>query len=698
MKVILAKNSGFCMGVRRAVETAKKIYGQGVYILGEIIHNESVTDEIKRLGTKIIDSPDEVDSGTVIIRSHGVGKDVYDKLEAKGIKIIDCTCPFVLKIHNIVKKYHAEGYRIIITGEKEHPEVVGINGWCDNSAVVIDEDYESLTLDEDEKICLVSQTTFPETRFKKILDFFSKKTLKTLEVFETICYTTRERQEEAEILSKTCDAMVVVGGKHSSNTKKLMRICQGNCESVYFISNPDELNYKNFRNYKKVGIVAGASTPNEQSMEVFINMEETNEVKSSNTMEEAMSAMGDSQPKFRIGQKITATISAATDDGLALYINNTKKEIMLPKDEMVCENYNKADYAAKVGEDIEVMIVELNPVKLSEKAIVAQKEEEEAIAKIANGEIFTVTCTGSNKGGLTAKLGSYEVFVPSSQIRIGFVKDLDKYVGKTLRLKAEKVENQGRRKQIVGSQRVILEAEKAERDAAKAKKEEEFFSSINEGDVVTGTVVRFAAFGAFVDVNGFDCLAHISDLSWTNAKTPAEVLEIGKQYEFKVLKCDKETKKVSLGYKQLQPKPWQLAADKYAIGDVIKGKVVRIASFGAFVEVEKGIDGLVHVSQISHEWLENPTSVLKVGDEVEAKIVDMDVEKERMNLSIKALTPAPEGATSRRRERNDEGDAEGEKPRRERRRDARPAQDDDEPREWNEGGVSGVSLGDLINK
>ena len=698
MKVILAKNSGFCMGVRRAVETAKKIYGQGVYILGEIIHNESVTDEIKRLGTKIIDSPDEVDNGTVIIRSHGVGKDVYDKLEAKGIKIIDCTCPFVLKIHNIVKKYHAEGYRIIITGEKAHPEVVGINGWCDNSAVVIDEDYESLILDEGEKICLVSQTTFPETRFKKILEFFSKKTLKTLEVFETICYTTRERQEEAEILSKTCDAMVVVGGKHSSNTKKLMRICQGNCESVYFISNPDELNYKNFRNYKKVGIVAGASTPNEQSMEVFINMEETNEVKSSNTMEEAMSAMGDSQPKFRIGQKITATISAATDDGLALYINNTKKEIMLPKDEMVCENYNKADYAAKVGEDIEVMIVELNPVKLSEKAIVAQKEEEEAIAKIANGEIFTVTCTGSNKGGLTAKLGSYEVFVPSSQIRIGFVKDLDKYVGKTLRLKAEKVENQGRRKQIVGSQRVILEAEKAERDAAKAKKEEEFFSSINEGDVVTGTVVRFAAFGAFVDVNGFDCLAHISDLSWTNAKTPAEVLEIGKQYEFKVLKCDKETKKVSLGYKQLQPKPWQLAADKYAIGDVIKGKVVRIASFGAFVEVEKGIDGLVHVSQISHEWLENPTSVLKVGDEVEAKIVDMDVEKERMNLSIKALTPAPEGATSRRRERNDEGDAEGEKPRRERRRDARPAQDDDEPREWNEGGVSGVSLGDLINK
>lgn len=423
-------------------------------------------------------------------------------------------------------------------------------------------------------------------------------------------------------------------------------------------------------------------------------MEQNTEVKSSNVMEEAMSAFADNQPKFRVGQKVVATISAASDDGLALYINNTKKEIMLAKDEVDCENYNKADYAAKVGEEIEVMIVELNPVKLSEKAIKTLKEEEEMIAKIADGEIFTVVCTGSNKGGLTAKLGSYDVFVPSSQIRIGFVKELDKYVGKQLRLKAEKVENQGRRKQIVGSQRVILEAEKAERDAAKAKKEEEFFSAINEGDVVTGTVVRFAAFGAFVDVNGFDCLAHISDLSWTNAKTPADVLEIGKEYEFKVLKCDKETKKVSLGYKQLQPKPWQLAGDKYAIGETIKGKVVRIVSFGAFVEVEKGIDGLVHVSQISHEWLENPTSVLKAGDEVEAKIIDMDVEKEKMTLSIKALTPAPEGVSRPRRDRKDDSEGEDGKSRRR----ERPVANDDEPREWKEGGVGGISLGDLLNK
>ncbi len=698
-EVILSRYHGFCPGVRKAVETAYSVYGEGVYILGEIIHNETVVKKIRSLGTKVIDSPDEVSSGTLIIRSHGVGKKVLEDLEKKNLKVINCTCPFVMRTQKIVQDYYAKGYQIVITGEKTHPEVIGLNGWCGNSAIVIDENYRDIDFKKFEKVCLVSQTTYSEEKFQEILKFFGNLTLKTLEVFPTICYTTRERQEEAEILSKTCDAMVVVGGKNSSNTKKLMRICQGNCNYVYFISNPDELDLKKFKNFKKVGIVTGASTPDEQSMEVFLKMEENTEVKtevkSSNAMEEALTAMDDEQLKFRRGQKVVATISSATDDGLALYINNTKKEILLPKDEIDCESYDKAEYAAKVGEDIEVMIVGLNPVVLSQKAIKQQKEEEEAIAKIQNGEIFTVTCTGFNKGGLTGKLGSYEVFVPSSQIRIGYVKDLEKYVGKTLRLKAEKIENTGRRKQIVGSQRVILEAEKAERDAAKAAKEEEFFANIHEGDVVEGTVVRFAAFGAFVDVNGFDCLAHISDLSWTNAATPADVLEIGKKYEFKVLKCDKESKKVSLGYKQLQPKPWQLAGDKYAIGETIKGKVVRIVSFGAFVEVEKGIDGLVHVSQISHEWLENPTSVLKVGDEVEAKILDMDVEKEKMTLSIKALTPAPEGVTRSRRGDKKADEENGEEKQRKPRREK---SEDEGPREWNEGGLGGVSLSDLINK
>lgn len=696
MEVYIAKNSGFCVGVKRAVDEAKRTYGKNVAILGEIIHNAAVVEDIARLGTKTVNDLSEIadETDTLIIRSHGVGKFILEDAERRGLKVINCTCPFVMKTQKIVEEYSAKGYRIIITGEKSHPEVIGLIGWCaDGHADVVDEDYDKLAVGEDEKICLVSQTTYSNEKFKKILAFFAKKRIKMLEVFPTICYTTKERQEEAEILAKTCDAMIVIGGLNSSNTRKLADICHANCSNVYFITNPDELEYRKIVNFKKVGIVAGASTPNEQSMEVFLKMEST-EVKNSNAMEEAMTAMNDEQLKFKRGQKVVATISSATDDGLMLYINNTKKEILLPKDEIDCENYDRAEFAKKVGDEIEVMIVGLNPVVLSQKAIAAQKEEEELIAKLQAGETFTVTCTGFNKGGLISKLGSYDIFVPSSQIRIGFVKELEKYVGKQLRLKAEKVENTGRKKQIVGSQRVILEAEKAERDAAKKAKEDEFFANIHEGDVVTGTAVRFAAFGAFIDVNGFDCLAHISDLSWTGAKSSAEVLELGKAYEFKVLKCDQETKKVSLGYKQLQPKPWQLAGDKYAIGDVIKGTVVRIVDFGAFVEVEKGIDGLVHVSQISHEWLEKPTEGLKVGDVVSAKIISIDYDKEKITLSIKACLPQPEVTAKPRRERTEE---EGEdKPRRKRRE--RPVTDDGEVHEWKESDFGGASIAELLNK
>ena len=544
----------------------------------------------------------------------------------------------------------------------------------------------------------------------------NKSALKTVEVFNTICYTTRERQEEANRLSEICDCMIVIGSASSSNTRKLFDVCRKKCKSVFLIESADLVDIKNFKSFYKLGIVSGASTPREQTMEVFFSMEEKNtgaevivneattetvtapevaaeEPKTMSEMEEAVAKMDDKATKFRKGQKITATISSATDEGLAVYISNTKKEILLPKEEINCENYDKAEYSKKVGEEIEVKIIGLNPVQLSEKAIARDLEDEKLVAEIADGNsIFNVVIDGFNKGGLIGHYAGFEVFVPSSQIRIGFVRELDKYVGKTLRVKAEKVEN-GKRKQIVASQRVILEAEKAQRDAERAEKEEEFFGAVSVGDIIKGIVVRFAAFGAFVDVNGIDCLAHISDLSWTGCNAPSDVLEIGKEYEFKVLKCDKETKKVSLGYKQLQPRPWDLVPGKYMVGDVVKGKVVRIVPFGAFVELEKGIDGLVHVSQISHEWLENPTSALKVGEEVEAKIIAIDHEKEKITLSIKAMTPAPENAAKapRKEAEGEDGEKAARKPRRQR-NDA----DDGELKEWKEDSDSGVSIAELL--
>lgn len=697
MEVIISKNNGFCKGVSRAVETAKKVFGDNVYILGELIHNEQVVDQIKALGTHIVDDISQIaNNSTVIIRSHGEPKRVYDALKIKNCEIIDCTCPFVKNIHKIVQEKSQDGYKVVILGEPNHPEVIGINGWCkDNDAIVLSDFDPKIDFSVYPKLCVVSQTTFSVEKYKFFLDNFDKNQCKTLEFFETICYTTFRRQKEAEELSKKCDAIVIIGGQKSSNTRKLFNICASNCKNVFFVSKASELDARKLLNFYKIGIVTGASTPPEQSMEVLTNMADVTEVKTEKSIMEEAIAQFEQKESFKRGEAIKATIISATDSGLYLSIGS-KTEVLLEKDDLSCETYDKEAFKSSIGDEIEVLVIDTKPkLRLSQKAIVEKQKEEKDIQEIIDGKIFTVIVTGTNKGGLTAKLGSFEVFIPSSQIRIGFVKDLEKYVGKTLRLKAESVQNQGRRKQIVASQRVILEAEKAERDAIKAEKEDKFFASINVDDIVKGTVVRFASFGAFVEVDGFDCLAHVSDLSWTNVKNPADVLEIGKEYEFVVLKADKETKKVSIGYKQLLPRPWDGVCEKYAVGDVINGKVVRIVPFGVFVEVEQGVDGLVHISQISHEWLENPTSTLTVGQEVSAKIIGIDHDKEKITLSIKATQPAPENPTKPAKEKKDESSED--KPKRKARRE-KSADADGEVREWKDTDFGGASIAELINK
>ena len=696
MEIVKTKFCGFCGGVSKAVNTAEKL-SPNVYILGELVHNERVLETLKNKGAITVYGPEVVPDGArVLIRTHGVSQSVLDELENKSCQITDCTCPFVKKIHGIVEEFSAKGYTVVIVGNEAHPEVVGIASRCRGRCIVTSDPEEQISLSEGENVCVVAQTTQKEEVFYKIIKNIRKSCKKTLEIFNTICYTTKERQSEAVKIASECDCVFVIGSASSSNTNELMTLVRKHCSKAYLISSPFDLQNVNF-NFYKLGIVCGASTPPELIQEVFLKMENNTEVKALNEMEEAVAKMDEQSTKFRKGQIITATISSATDEGLALYINNTKKEIVLPKEELVTENYNKDDYKDKIGEEIQVMIVGLNPVKLSQLAIEKLKEEEELVKKIQEGEMFNVTVEGSNKGGLIGKIGSYSVFIPSSQIRIGFVKDLDKYVGKTLRCKAEKVETAERRKQIVASQRVILEAEKAEREATRAAKEEAFFSAISVGDIIKGTVVRFAQFGAFVDVSGFDCLAHISDLSWTNIKNCNEVLELNKEYEFKILSIDTEKKKVSLGYKQLQPKPWELVGEKYSIGDVVKGKIVRITKFGAFVELEKGVDGLVHVSQISHEWLEDPTTAVTVGQEVDVKIMNIDLENEKITLSMKALQPVPEGLErpAKKEKANAEG---GEKPVKERKPRRQQPAEDEEMREWNEDAEGGASIAELLGE
>ncbi len=687
MKVIVAKHSGFCVGVKHAVDTALN-QPQGTYVLGEIIHNPSVVQAIKDKGLNVVESLDEIpDNSTVVFRSHGVPENFYGICEKRNIQVIDCTCGFVKRTQKIVKEQFSADKQIVIVGEPEHPEVTGLLGWCGGSAVVLNSEAQISPELSQKDVCVVCQTTFSAQKFEKIVKNIEKVCEKTVAVFRTICYTTEERQKEVEEIALLCDAVLVVGGLNSSNTNKLYELAKQRCANVFRLSSADELDCKKLKNYKIVGIVSGASTPYVQTREVLLKMEENTEVKATNEMDDVLAKI-DSESKFKKGQTVQATISKATDEGLQILLPFSKKEVALSKDELDCENYSAADYVAKIGETIELLVVELKPVlKLSQKMIKILQQEEGLRAEIENGKEFSVVCTGTNKGGLTAQFGTYSVFVPAKEIRPGFVKDLTKYQGKTLRLRALEIKK-GAKKEIIASQRVILQEERDAKDAARAEREDEFFATITVGDIVEGKVERATNFGAFVSVNGFDCLAHISDLSWTGVENVTDVLEIGKCYEFQILKADKESKKVSLGYKQLQPQPWDLVEGKYNVGDVVHGKVVRIVPFGAFIEVEKGVDGLVHVSQISHERIETPATCLNVGDEVDAKIIAVDTYAKKMNLSIKALLPEGEKKRPAKSENGEEVPAG--------KRKSSRRSEDDEVSSWNEGSIGGTSIADLL--
>lgn len=688
MKITIAKHSGFCKGVEHAVNTALSLKTENVYVLGEIIHNSEVVKTIADRGIVQVESLDEIpDGATVIFRSHGVPKNFYGICAERNINVIDCTCAFVGKTQKIVESESSAGKTVIIVGEPEHPEVKGLLGWCDNSAYVINSE-NSLPDDISQKnVCVVCQTTFSAEKFEKIIKNIRKVCEKTVEVFKTICYTTVERQNETEALSESCEAMLVIGGQNSSNTNKLYEIALKHCGNVFRIVNTDNFDYTKLKKFKSVGIVSGASTPNQQTREVLLKMAESTEVKAENAMDEAIEKF-DNESRFKKGQKVTATISQANEDGLLILLPYSKKEVALSKDDLDCEQYNPADYTAKIGSPIDLLVVDLKPsLKLSQKMIKVLQEEEALLADIEAGKTFTVACTGTNKGGLVAKFGTYSVFVPAREIRPGFVKDLNKYVGRNLRLRCLEIRKTGR-KEIIASQRVILQEERDAKEAAKAAKEQEFFANIAVGDVVEGKVERTTSFGAFVSVRGFDCLAHISDLSWAGAEKVEDVLEIGKTYKFKVLKVDQNNKKVSIGYKQLQPQPWELVDGKYSLGDVVHGKVVRIVPFGAFVEVEKGVDGLIHVSQLRYERVETPNDVLNVGDEVDAKIIALDPEAKKMNLSLKALAPEPERKP--RAPKGEPSEDDGKKARAPRR------VSDDELSNWSEGSIVGTSLGDII--
>ncbi len=641
MKIIIAKTAGFCFGVHRAVDAvyeSRRKY-RTISTLGPIIHNPQVVSELERAGIKAVDSPEEANTEAVVIRSHGCTPEDKRKLAEKGIAIVDATCPFVAKIQRIAEEAYGAGEQVVIVGEANHPEVIGINGYCGNKAIIINSVDEAKKIPyTKKKLCLVAQTTTNQENWQIIVEFLLKSGY-NITVRNTICSATAKRQQEARELAARCDAVVVIGGHNSSNTAKLYNICRQIQKRTYVIESSQELGKINFNNINIIGISAGASTPDRVIKEVAAKMSEQDKLETQDS--DFIEEMGKALVRIKPGQQIKGTVIFVDENEVGVNIGY-KSDGFVSKENLTIAGDVDPREVVKEGDEIEVEVLKVNDgngnVILSKKAIQERLLKDEMLNKINSGEPFEVTVKEAVKGGLMAELDGIHVFIPASQIRVkGYVKDLTKFVGDTFKVTALEVDVKKRR--VVASRAAVLAKEQAE-------KAEKFWSNIHEGDVVKGVVRRITDFGAFVDVGGYDGLLHIGDIAWYRIGKVSDCLNIGDEINVVVLSLNREKELISLGLKQLMPKPWDDAEERFAPGTVVHGTVVRIAPFGAFVSIAPGIDGMVHISEIVNHYVKKVEEVLSVGQEVDAVVLGCDVPNKRISLSIKALLPEEDGYES----------------------------------------------------
>jgi small subunit ribosomal protein S1 len=634
LEIILAKTAGFCFGVDKAISQTFDLLSkphEHIYTVGPIIHNEQVVNTLKAKGVKVCDDIKEITGhASAVIRAHGVTPEVYNQLSQKGIEIIDATCPYVKKIHKLVKEKYDEGYQIIIVGDKNHPEVKGINGWCKDTAYIVNsiEDAENIS-ENSEKLCVVAQTTITREKWVIITEFL-KKTFKNIIKFDTICNATNKRQSEAEEISKTVNMMIVIGGNNSSNTQKLYEICSRNCPITFKIQTADELPAFDINKIKKTGITAGASTPDWIIKEVIERMSDLNNMDSEVNFKEAFES---SIITLKTGQVVKGKIVGY--NSAEVYVDmGFKADGIIPIDQFTDDPDFKPEKELKIGDEIEVFVIRVNDgegnVLLSKKKVDTIKSWDSVEESYKNKTPISVKVTDVVNGGVIASAKGVRIFIPASQISDRYTKDLNEFLKKTLNVRI--VEYNKQKRKLVGSARIILEEDKS-------RIQDEVWSTLEVGKKFTGTVKNLMDFGAFVDIGGVDGLIHISELSWNKIKHPSEILKVGDTVEVSIKEFDREKNRISLGFKKAEDNPWYNAEQKYQVGNVVKGKVVRIVPFGAFIELGDGIDGLVHISQISNARIAKPGDVLEVGQEVEAQIIEVNIDTKKIGLSIKALNP-----------------------------------------------------------
>lgn len=640
MEIILAKNSGFCFGVKQAIKSAEEQAeinkGKTIYTCGPLIHNAMVTSKLEEKGIKIIDSLLEAKDGDiVIVRSHGEPKAFYQLAEEKKVNLVDATCPFVAKIHDLAHEAYEAGHKIVIIGDKEHPEVIGINGWCENSATIVNSEEEAKNVNIEESVFIVCQTTIKQELVDKILPIFDEKGIK-YEIKNTICNATTDRQKSCKKVASECEAMVIVGDKKSSNTRKLKEIAEGNCKNTFFVENIEDLPLKTLKKYNKIGVAAGASTPEFAIKEVIATMSEiitdNNEML---TMADFMDDIDKSLRLPRVGEIVNGTVHQVTEKEIIVNMG-CKKDGIIPKEEVTLEGEQKLSDLFKEGDEIQAKVIKTDDgeggILLSKKKLEINAHWKEIEDAMENKTVITVKVVRPVNGGVIASFKEVSGFIPLSQLSDKFVENADEFIGQELDVRVTRVDQ--RRGRCVFSHKVILAEERA-------KQLEAIWESIHVDDIVEGTVMRFTDYGAFVDLGGIDGLLHISEISWGKLKNPSEVLEIGQKVQVKILSMNQEKGKISLGLKQTRPEPWSVINENYAVGQVVSGKVVQIKEYGAFVELEPGLDGLVHISEVAHKRLNSIAEELELGQTVEAKILEIDEERKRISLSIKATIEAP---------------------------------------------------------
>ncbi|MCK4259041.1 MAG: bifunctional 4-hydroxy-3-methylbut-2-enyl diphosphate reductase/30S ribosomal protein S1 [Halanaerobiales bacterium] len=650
LEIVLADHAGFCYGVKRATDLVinlAKNSERPLFTLGPLIHNPQVVEYLETFGVQAIDDYKDVDEGIIFIRSHGVPDHIISEIKQCDLKVVDATCPFVKRAQEYAKKLHEDGYQVIICGDENHPEVIGIVGSINYNALVVKNASELAKHNLRRKVGVVAQTTLSIQQLEDVVTQLVHQ-VKELKVFNTICTTTEERQKEASDLANKVDLMLVIGGKNSANTNRLAEICRNVGIPTYLIETADELKNDWFNGIHSVGVTAGASTPNWIIKEVIRFMSEFTEEKKEVLTEEVSKEVSQevktddqknmmldhSIPHLKKGEKIKGTVIQVKDDSVFVNIGY-KSEGLITLEELSFQPVQSAHEVVKEGDELEVVVLGIDEeegiVKVSHKRAAREQAWEAIMSAYEKGEILEAKVTRVVKGGLVADVG-LRGFIPASHVDIDYVENLEQFVGQTLQLKVIEVDRANNN--VVLSRKAIMEVER------KAKKAETL-ANLQEGQSIEGTVTKIVDFGAFIDLGGVEGLLHISEMSWGRINHPSEIIKERDAITVKVLKVDNEKERIALGLKQILPDPWSEFLAKHQEGEVVTGTITKTVDFGAFMEIESGVEGLIHISQLSRRHVETPTEVVKAGDKVEAKILNINEKDRKVGLSMKELEPAP---------------------------------------------------------